>query len=54
MSPAQKLRELLVEPNLQIMPGCLDALSAKLVAEAGFEVAFVSGFAVSEIGRAHV
>jgi 2-methylisocitrate lyase-like PEP mutase family enzyme len=47
VSPAQKLRELLVEPNLQIMPGCFDALSAKLVAEAGFNVAFMSGFAVS-------
>ncbi len=29
------------------MPGCFDALSAKLVANAGFKVAFMSGFAVS-------
>jgi len=29
------------------MPGCHDAISAKLVAEAGYKVAFMSGFAVS-------
>ena len=47
MTPAQKLRSLLAEPGLQIMPGCFDALSAKLVADAGFKVTFMSGFAVS-------
>jgi 2-methylisocitrate lyase-like PEP mutase family enzyme len=29
------------------MPGCHDALSAKLIADAGFKAAFMSGFAVS-------
>ncbi len=29
------------------MPGCYDALSAKLVADAGYKVAFMSGFAVA-------
>jgi len=29
------------------MPGCFDALSAKLVADAGFKVTFMSGFGVS-------
>lgn len=29
------------------MPGCFDALSSKLVADTGFKVAFMSGFAVS-------
>src|SRR5580693_3975163 len=47
MTPAQKLREILADPNLQIMPGCFDALSAKLIADAGFNVTFMSGFAVS-------
>jgi 2-methylisocitrate lyase-like PEP mutase family enzyme len=47
MSPAQRLRELLVRPNIEIMPGCYDALSAKLVADAGYQVTFMSGFAVS-------
>src|SRR5262249_16161292 len=29
------------------MPGCYDALSAKLVADAGYRIGFMSGFAVS-------
>jgi 2-methylisocitrate lyase-like PEP mutase family enzyme len=41
------LREVLVGPALEVMPGCFDALSAKLVADAGFKVTFMSGFAVS-------
>jgi 2-methylisocitrate lyase-like PEP mutase family enzyme len=49
VSPAQRLRALLSEPRLQVMPGCFDALSAKLIAAAGFKVAFVSGFAVSAV-----
>ena len=46
-SPAQRLRELISQPAIEIMPGCHDALSAKLVADAGYKVAFMSGFAVS-------
>jgi 2-methylisocitrate lyase-like PEP mutase family enzyme len=47
LTPAQRLRALLSEPNVEIMPGCFDALSAKLVAAAGYKVSFMSGFAVS-------
>jgi 2-methylisocitrate lyase-like PEP mutase family enzyme len=47
VTPAQHLRNLLSEPNVEIMPGCYDALSAKLVADAGYRVTFMSGFAVS-------
>ncbi len=47
MTNAQKLRDLLAEPGVHIMPGCFDALSAKLIADAGFRVTFMSGFAVS-------
>ena len=47
MSPAQRLREILAAPGLQVMPGCYDGLSAKLVADAGVKVGFMSGFAVS-------
>jgi 2-methylisocitrate lyase-like PEP mutase family enzyme len=47
VTPAQKLRDLLAEPGVHVMPGCFDALSAKLVADAGFKVTFMSGFAVS-------
>src|SRR6266481_2694836 len=46
-SPARRLRELLSQPSLAVMPGCYDALSAKLVADAGYKVAFMSGFAVA-------
>jgi 2-methylisocitrate lyase-like PEP mutase family enzyme len=46
-SPAERLRALLQRPGLLIMPGCHDAMSARLVEEAGFEVGFMSGFAVS-------
>jgi 2-methylisocitrate lyase-like PEP mutase family enzyme len=47
VTPAQTLRDLLAQPNIDIMPGCHDALSAKLVADAGFKVTFMSGFAVA-------
>ena len=47
VTPAQRLRNLLSEPNVEVMPGCYDALSAKLVADAGYKVTFMSGFAVS-------
>lgn len=46
-TPASQLRDLLNKPGLIIMPGCHDAMSAKLVEAAGFDVAFMSGFAVS-------
>jgi 2-methylisocitrate lyase-like PEP mutase family enzyme len=45
--PAQTLRDLLAQPNVEIMPGCHDALSAKLIADSGFKVTFMSGFAVA-------
>jgi 2-methylisocitrate lyase-like PEP mutase family enzyme len=47
VTPADKLRQLLAHPTIEVMPGCYDALSAKLVAAAGFKVTFMSGFAVS-------
>jgi 2-methylisocitrate lyase-like PEP mutase family enzyme len=47
VTPSQRLRELLAQPNLAIMPGCYDGLSAKLVAAAGYQVMFMSGFSVS-------
>jgi 2-methylisocitrate lyase-like PEP mutase family enzyme len=46
-SPAGRLRALLAEPGLRIMPCCFDALSARLVERAGFGLTFLSGFAVS-------
>lgn len=44
---ADRLRELLERPGILLMPGCHDALSARLIEEAGFETGFMSGFAVS-------
>ena len=46
-SPADRLRTLLAKPGLIAMPCCFDALSAKLIEEAGFPLTFMSGFAVS-------
>jgi len=46
-TPADRLRALLQRPGLLVMPGCHDAMSARLVEEAGFELGFMSGFAVS-------
>jgi 2-methylisocitrate lyase-like PEP mutase family enzyme len=46
-SAAERLRQRLRQPRLIIMPGCHDAISARLIEEAGFEVGFMSGFAVS-------
>ena len=46
-SPAESLRKLLKRPGLLAMPGCHDGISAKLCEQAGFETAFMSGFAVS-------
>ena len=46
-SKAEKIRELLKQPGLLPMPCCFDALSAKLVEQAGFALTFMSGFAVS-------
>ncbi len=46
-SPAAILRKLLNSPEFLIMPCCYDALSAKLIQEAGFSLTFMSGFAVS-------
>jgi 2-methylisocitrate lyase-like PEP mutase family enzyme len=44
-TPADRLRDLLARPGLLLMPGCHDALSAKLAEQAGFPTAFMSGFA---------
>ena len=46
-SPADRLRALLARPGLLTMPGCHDATSARLIEAAGFELGFMSGFAVS-------
>ena len=49
MSPADRLRQLLAQPDVVVTPGCFDALSAKLVERAGFGATFMGGFAVSAV-----
>jgi 2-methylisocitrate lyase-like PEP mutase family enzyme len=43
----ERLRHLLQGPDLLLMPCCFDALSARLIEQAGFPLTFMSGFAVS-------
>ena len=47
MSKAERFRQLLNGPDILLMPCCFDALSAKLVAEAGYATSFMSGFGVA-------
>src|SRR6267142_4498426 len=57
MTPRQTLKQLLKRNRLLVAPGCFDGLSARLVEEAGFEAAYLSGGAVArsmcipDIGR---
>ena len=46
-STADTLRQLLSKDRCHIMPCCYDGLSAKMIAQAGFPLTFMSGFAVS-------
>ena len=47
VSKAEKLRAILAEDRCHMAPCCWDALSAKMIGEAGFPFTFMSGFAVS-------
>ncbi|MBN9669476.1 isocitrate lyase/PEP mutase family protein [Labrenzia aggregata] len=47
MTPANRLRALLEGDRLLLTPSAGDALSARLIEQAGFPLAFISGFAVS-------
>jgi len=44
---ADLIRDLLAKKGLLVMPGVYDALSAKLAAQAGFEVIFITGYSLS-------
>src|SRR6476620_9705561 len=47
MNVRQTLKKLLKRNQLLVAPGCFDGLSARLVQEAGFEAAYLSGGAVA-------
>jgi 2-methylisocitrate lyase-like PEP mutase family enzyme len=44
---AAAMQALLDQPQLQVMPGCGDAMGARLIEEAGFRTAFVSGSSIA-------
>lgn len=47
MTSAQKLSSLIAAPGCTIAPGAYDPWSARLVAQAGFEACYMTGFGVS-------
>ena len=47
MTTPRRLRSLLARPGCHLVPCCHDALSARLVEDAGFPATLVSGFSAS-------
>ena len=56
MRSTTRLRELLAGPDMIIAPGAYDALSARLIAQAGFPAVYMTGFgtAASVLGQPDV
>jgi 2,3-dimethylmalate lyase len=56
MRTTTRLRELLAQPDLLVAPGAYDALSARLIAQAGFPAVYMTGFgtAASVLGQPDV
>jgi 2-methylisocitrate lyase-like PEP mutase family enzyme len=48
VSPGRRLRDLLAEPGILVCPGIFDGFSARLVEQAGYKTAAISGAGVSE------
>jgi len=44
VSAADRLRQLIAKQEMLVLPGCYDALSAKMIQRAGFSATFMSGF----------
>lgn len=47
MTKAQKIRDLVREKGVLVMPGTYDCLSARIATRAGFEVIFITGYSLS-------
>ncbi len=47
MRTTTRLRELLTRPEARVIPGAYDALSARLIAQAGFPAVYMTGFGTS-------
>src|SRR5207237_5290638 len=56
MRATTRLRELLSGPELLVAPGAYDALSARLITQAGFQAVYMTGFgtAASVLGQPDV
>ena len=56
MRNTTRLRELLAGPEMLVAPGAYDALSARLIAQAGFPAVYMTGFgtAASVLGQPDV
>jgi len=56
MRVTTRLRQLLAGPDLVVVPGAYDALSARLIAQAGFPAVYMTGFgtAASVLGQPDV
>src|SRR5437588_11443932 len=56
MRATRRLRELLAGPEMLVVPGAYDALSARLIAQAGFPAGYMTGFgtAASVLGQPDV
>src|SRR5205807_5382051 len=56
MPVTTRLRELLAGPDLLVVPGAYDALSARLIAQTGFSAVYMTGFgtAASVLGEPDV
>jgi len=47
LTPVARLRQMLSQPGLIQAPGCYDAFSARLIEQAGFHAAYMTGFGTS-------
>ncbi|MDE5077267.1 MAG: isocitrate lyase/phosphoenolpyruvate mutase family protein, partial [Trichodesmium sp. St2_bin6] len=47
MSAGKKLRQILEQPGVLVLPGVYDCIGAKIVEQIGFPVVFTSGFGIS-------
>ncbi|MEM7057997.1 MAG: oxaloacetate decarboxylase [Pseudomonadota bacterium] len=47
MTRTETLREMLASGDIFVAPGCFDGLSARLIEQAGFQIAYASGGAIS-------
>jgi len=47
MKKSTQLRQLLAKKEILVVPGCFDAVTAKVIEKAGFPVAYLSGYGVA-------